>query len=526
MDIHRGDVLALASTPGFDPNAFNRGLTPRDWDRLLSNRRSPMINKAVSGWYAPGSTFKPVVCLAALENRGRDRGREGGLPGLDEPWSRPVSLLARRRARSGQHGGGAGAELRRLFYELARRLGIRPIADMARRFGFGDTLGIELPGERSGLVPDEEWKEAKYGVEWQKGETVIAGIGQGFLLATPLQIVTMMARLANGGRAVVPRLVLDEQARSPSFGRIGIPKADLEVVMRGLRRAVNGPRATAASIRNRQLGFAIAGKTGSVQVRRISREERRTGKLRNEDLPREQRDHALFVGVAPADRPVYAACVVVEHGGSGGAVAAPIAAEILARAIRSNFTSSSPRVIPLPPALAGQGRNDMTGPDAGEFGTESPGVPQKLATLNWGLIALVVLIASIGCATLYSAGQGSWDRWALQQAFRFAVGLALAVGIALVDIRVLLNSAYPVYAVTLLLVVAVEFVGEVGKGAQRWIDLGVVQLPAFGTHEGGDRPGAGTALSRHDPGADRQGRAPAAAAGAGSGPGRPDLPSA
>lgn len=348
MDIHRGEVLALASTPGFDPNAFNKGLTPRDWNRLLSNRRSPMINKAIAGWYPPGSIFKPIVCLAALERRAVTVDEKVDCRGFME--------LGDSRFHCWHSAGHGPVNMEEAleqscdvyFYELARRLGIGPIAEMARRFGFGDTLGVELPGERSGLVPGEEWKQAKYGEPWQEGETLISGIGQGFLLATPLQMVTMMARLANGARAVVPRLVLDEQARSVSFGRLGIPKDHLAVVMRGLWRAVNGYRATAASIRDRQLGFEVAGKTGSVQVRRITEEERRTGKLRNEDLPREQRDHALFVGVAPADRPAYATCVLIEHGGSGGAVAAPIAGEILARTIRNTVASGSPRVVPLP----------------------------------------------------------------------------------------------------------------------------------------------------------------------------------
>ena len=354
MDIYRGDILALASTPGFDPNAFNKGLTPRDWDRVLANPRSPMSNKAIAGRYAPGSTFKPMVCLAALadgvapDERVYCPGHMELGDGLFHCWNR--------------HGHGWVDMFDALeqscdvyFYEMAKRLDIDRIAEMARRFGFGEELGIELPGERNGLVPSEEWKLANTGEGWQEGETVISAIGQGYLLATPLQMVTMMARLANRGRAVVPNLTRDPSESGGRFRNLGIPYEHLSIVMEGLHRAVNGRRATGGVLRSPRYGFEIAGKTGSVQVRRITREERLRGTVANEDRPWHERDHALFVGVAPADQPLYAAAVVVEHGGSGGRMAAPIAGDILAETIRHNF-GGHPPTVPLPVISRRDGR--------------------------------------------------------------------------------------------------------------------------------------------------------------------------
>ncbi len=348
MDIHRGDILALASTPGFDPNAFNRGLSPGDWERVLSNPRSPMINKAVSGQYPPGSTFKMLVCLAALE---------AGIatPETEVTCEGHVELGRQRFHCWARHGHGAidmlGAIERSCdvyHYEMARRVGIERIAAMARRFGLGAPLGVDLPGERPGLVPTPDWKLAARGEPWRTGETLIAGIGQGFLLCTPLQLAAMTARLANRGRAAVPRLLRDPAAPEPVFEGMGLASGHLDAVLEGMVRVVEGPRGTARAIRDQDGGLRIAGKTGSVQVRRITRAERRAGKVRNEDRPWRHRDHALFVGVAPAEAPRHAIAVVVEHGGSGGRVAAPIARDILVEAARLDAAGVAPAGPPPP----------------------------------------------------------------------------------------------------------------------------------------------------------------------------------
>lgn len=334
MDIHRGDILALVSTPGFDPNLFNNGLSPRDWERLLSNPRSPMTNKAIGGLYSPGSTFKMIVCLAALEAEVAAPDTKVFCPGHMQLGN------ARFHCWKGPgHGnldmvGALEQSCDVYLYEMAKRVGIDRIAEMARRFGLGEKLGIDLPGESRGLFPTREWKQATRGEAWQQGETLITGIGQGFVLCTPLQMATMTARLVNGGTAVVPRLVRDPDAPAPSFEALNVTPRHLRLAIDGMERVVNGKRGTARAVPRKSDPFRFGGKSGSVQVKRISRAERLAGKIKNEDRPWRDRDHAMFVAYAPIEAPRYAVAVVVEHGGSGSAMAAPIARDILTETMR------------------------------------------------------------------------------------------------------------------------------------------------------------------------------------------------
>ena len=336
MDVHSGEVLALVSTPAYDPGAFSRGLAPEEWRALIQNPHSPLTNKAVSGQYAPGSTFKPVVALAALE-RGTVKPRDG------------VTCYGRLRLGGNtfhcwRRGGHGTVDLRRAlavscdvyFYEIARRTGIDPISEMANRLGLGVPLSIDLPAERRGLMPTRAWKASALKKPWSKGETVICGIGQGYVLSTPLQLAVMTARIANGVWAVEPRL-----ARRPAlppgrnagefygFQPLNINPEHLEVVREGMNAVVNSRIGTAQGAAIRKPGMRMAGKTGTSQVRRITRAERSKRVKRNEELPWELRDHALFVAYAPIEAPRYAIAVIVEHGGGGSKVAAPIARDIL-----------------------------------------------------------------------------------------------------------------------------------------------------------------------------------------------------
>jgi len=349
MDVQTGDVLAIASTPSFDPNAFNSGLSTADWNAMVNNARSPLTNKAIAGQYAPGSTFKMIVALAALENGVASpeqtvfcNGKYEFGDGTFHCWKRwghgrvdMVDAIAE------------SCDV--FFYDLARRVGIDRIAEMAGRFGLGHSLGIDLPGERSGLMPTKAWKQAVQGVAWQSGETLVAGIGQGFVLTTPLQLAVMTARLVNGGRAVVPRITHREASveESAEFGEaemsLGVSEASLRLVRRGMDDVVNGPTGTARGVRVEDEALAFGGKTGTAQVRRISERERQTGVRKNEDVPWHVRDHALFVGYAPLAEPRYAIAVVVEHGGGGSAVAAPIARDILLEVQRLDPARSAPQ---------------------------------------------------------------------------------------------------------------------------------------------------------------------------------------
>ncbi|MCW8916571.1 MAG: penicillin-binding protein 2 [Magnetovibrio sp.] len=336
MDVHSGEVLALVSSPSFDPNSFNKGLSQAEWESLISNPRAPLTNKSIAGQYAPGSTFKPAVALAALD--------KGVITPETKVHCGGSTKLGNTEFHCWKKGGHGPLDLRGAiehscdvyFYEVARRTGIDRIGAMARRFGFGDQLGLDLPGEKSGLVPDNKWKMGAIGSPWQLGETLIAGIGQGYILTTPLQLAVMTARLANGGRAVKPRLTTDQFSPegvqpypTDEAESLGLPPDHLSIVLKGMEDVVNAPTGTAYRSRIKEPEWRMAGKTGTVQVRRISKAERETGVLKNKDLPWEERDHALFVGYAPFDKPRFAISVVVEHGGGGSSTAAPIARDIL-----------------------------------------------------------------------------------------------------------------------------------------------------------------------------------------------------
>ena len=224
------------------------------------------------------------------------------------------------------------------FYELAQQVGIDRIAEMALELGLGAKLLDDLPGEQEGLIPTPEWKLASIGARWQGGETLITGIGQGFVLTTPLQLAVMTARIASG-RAVVPRLVIEDGNAGalppePRFPALKIDKSALKTVRRGMDAVANNKRGTAYRYAIREPALALAGKTGTSQVVRISRSERGTALLKNHERPWRERDHALFVAYAPVDKPRYAISVVVEHGGAGSSVAAPIARDILLEAQR------------------------------------------------------------------------------------------------------------------------------------------------------------------------------------------------
>ncbi|TAN75459.1 MAG: penicillin-binding protein 2, partial [Magnetospirillum sp.] len=242
------------------------------------------------------------------------------------------------------------------FYELARRVGVDRIADVAKRFGLGGVTGIDLPGEKPGLIPSREWKRQTMGQPWHPGETLVNGIGQGYVLATPLQLAVMTARIANGGLAVVPHVARDAiqdriMASRPQmeWPGIGISRQSIAWVRKGMFAVSNEPGGTAYRARIEQEGMWLSGKTGTAQVRRITLRERETGVKKNDELPWKERDHALFVAYAPEDNPRYSIAVVVQHGGGGSAVAAPIARDVMIEVLkrdRSRMAAVSPGAAP------------------------------------------------------------------------------------------------------------------------------------------------------------------------------------
>jgi penicillin-binding protein 2 len=334
IDCQTGEIAALASAPTFDPNLFVRGISTASWNALNTDPYRPLANKATQGLYPPGSTYKMIVALAALE---------AGVVTPEETVTCPGHMdVGNRRFHCWRRGGHGRVDLVEslsqscdvYFYDLAQRVGIEAISAMARRFGCGVRHDLPLSGIAEGLAPTMEWKERNRGASWVVGDTLNASIGQGFVLSSPLHLAVMTARLATG-RAIEPAIVrsIDGVSQLPEAAPdIGIDPAHLEQIHRGMWQVNNDRRGTAFGSRVEVAEYRIAGKTGTSQVRNISAAERAAGVISNEDLPWERRDHALYVGYAPYDNPRYACSVIVEHGGGGSAVAAPIARDILLRA--------------------------------------------------------------------------------------------------------------------------------------------------------------------------------------------------
>ncbi len=338
VGVETGEVLAMASTPGYEPNQFVMGLRADTWRSVVSDPMTPLLNRCLSGLYAPGSTFKLAVTLAALNARRTWPDRRVFCKGFMELGQTQFHCWKKHG-----HGwldlvGAIEQSCDIYFYELAQQVGIDRIAETARELGLGGKLLDDLPGEEEGLIPTPEWKLASIGTRWQGGETLITGIGQGFVLTTPLQLAVMTARIASG-RAVVPRLVIENGIGAapppePRFPPLDIRKSALNTVRLGMDAVANNKRGTAYRYAIRDPALALAGKTGTSQVVKISKSERGTRLLKNHERPWHERDHALFVAYAPIDKPRYAISVVVEHGGAGSSVAAPIARDILLEAQR------------------------------------------------------------------------------------------------------------------------------------------------------------------------------------------------
>jgi penicillin-binding protein 2 len=334
MDCRSGEILALASAPTFDPNLFVRGISTAVWNGLNTDRYRPLANKATQGLYPPGSTYKMIVALAALE---------AGVIGPEDTVNCPGHMdVGDRRFHCWRRGGHGRVNLVEsisqscdvYYYELAQRVGIEAMSAMARRLGCGVRHDLPLSGIVAGLAPTMQWKQQNRGAAWVVGDSLNASIGQGFVLSSPLHLAVMTARLATG-QEIVPSIIRSingiNQLPGPAAD-LGLDPRHLQLVQRGMWQVNNDRRGTAHASRVEVAAYGIAGKTGTSQVRNISAAERATGVISNADLPWERRDHALYVGYAPYDNPRYAVSVIVEHGGGGSATAAPIARDILLRA--------------------------------------------------------------------------------------------------------------------------------------------------------------------------------------------------
>ncbi len=332
MDVRSGEILAFVSRPSFNPAMFARGITGSEWIDLLQNPRHPLQNKAIKGQYPPASTFKIVTALAAL--------RAGAASANTKVDCQGSITLGNREFRCWKKTGHGVTDLKKAmrescdvwFYEVGLDLGIDKLAEMATELGMGEGLGFALAGEKGGLIPTRAWKKRRFNAPWYDGETVIAAIGQGFVLSTPLQMVTMMAAVANGGDVLRPQIVKKvegwngqvlEEVQPEILHTVDFGSGNLALIQRSLEAVVNEPHGTGWATRLEEI--RVAGKTGTAQVVRRKDDD----KEKNEKVaPYRFRDHALFVAYAPAQNPEIAVAVVVEHGEHGSTTAAPVARRV------------------------------------------------------------------------------------------------------------------------------------------------------------------------------------------------------
>ncbi len=335
MDVETGDILAIASAPSFDPNLFVRGISQVDYSSLTENDHRPLANKAVQGAYPPGSTFKMVTALAALDAGAITPETTFRCPGYFE--------IGGTKFHCWKGGGHGPVTLRRglaescdvYFYEVAQKVGIDKMSEIGHRLGLGVRHDLPMSAITEGVMPNKAWKEERYKQAWRIGDTINAAIGQGYVLTSPLQLAVMTARIASG-RQIQPRLVHmigNDVVPIADAPPLGLQAAHLTAVQRGMFEVVNGAHGTGKSSAIADPAMLMAGKSGTSQVRNISAAERARGVVKNEQLPWIRRDHALFVGFAPFDAPKVAVAAIVEHGGGGSTVAAPMVRDLLLRCL-------------------------------------------------------------------------------------------------------------------------------------------------------------------------------------------------
>ena len=367
MDIYRGDIVTMVSSPVFDPNKFVHGINIKDWKELINHRDKPLVNKAIAGLYPPGSTIKGLVAISALENDIVNTKMLRRCTGSIDFYGEKFHCWKKK--------GHGVVDMRKAikescdiyFYEVARKLGIDRLSQTARAFGFGKPMVKGFFEERIGVVPNTKWKRDKIGKPWYLGETLHSGIGQGYWQTSPLQLCLMTAHIANGGYEIEPRVIVSEDEEdisslerfveekksfSDNTGSISDifknfkyktlfkNQENINFVKDAFFGATNEPGGTSYGSRLKEKNFMFAGKTGTSQVRKFT-ERQRELEIKNEDLPYEQRDHALFVAFAPYYDPKYSISVVVEHGGSGSRSAAPIAKKVLKKLLERHSLRES-----------------------------------------------------------------------------------------------------------------------------------------------------------------------------------------
>jgi len=332
MDIYTGAIIAMHSSPSFDPNSFVFGISQDEWQLIRNNPMKPLVNKSLSGNYSPGSTIKPLVALSALENEIINPDFTVHCKGHKNPlelygqtyhcWKKEGHGFVNLRE-------GMKQSCDTYFYEVARRLGVDRLSVTAKKFGLGQKVFKDVfDNEKKGLVPNTEWKKNALGRNWVLGETIITGIGQGFIQTTPIQLCLMTAQIANGGYKIYPKIVAnDDNQYADKFMPLYKKSRNIKIVQDAMFSSTNEVRGTSYRSRLDDPKYRFAGKTGTSQVKKITERDRELD-LKTFEIPYEERDHALYVAFGPYKSPRYALSIIIEHGGSGGTVAAPLAKEL------------------------------------------------------------------------------------------------------------------------------------------------------------------------------------------------------
>jgi penicillin-binding protein 2 len=329
MDIYTGEIIAMQSSPSFDPNLFLFGINHDDWQLIRNNPLKPLVNKTISGKYSPGSTIKPIVALSALENGIVDTKFTVKCNGKTEMYGQTYHCWKKKGHGFVDLNNAMKQSCDTYFYEIARRLGVDRLSETAYKFGLGERVFDNLFfNEKKGLVPNTEWKRNALGRGWLLGETIITGIGQGYIQTTPIQLCLMTAQIANGGYKIYPKITTDQNNNEfDKFEPLFKNQRNIKIVQRSIYSSTNEVMGTSYSSRINDPKYRFAGKTGTAQVKRITEEEREL-ELKTSEIPYEQRDHALYVAFGPYENPRYAMSIIIEHGGSGSSTAAPLAKKL------------------------------------------------------------------------------------------------------------------------------------------------------------------------------------------------------
>ena len=331
MNIFTGEIIAMHSSPSFDPNLFLFGINQDDWQLIRNNPMKPLVNKTISGQYSPGSTIKPIVALSALENKIINKDFKVFCKGKIESYGQTYHCWKKEGHGSVDLKEAMKQSCDTYFYEISRLLGVDRLSDTAKKFGLGNKIVENLfDNEKNGLIPSTQWKKNKLGKNWLLGETMITGIGQGYIQTTPLQLCLMTAQIANGGYKIQPKIIVDNKKQNllpESSEALFQDQKNIKLIQETMFSSVNEVRGTSYSSRINDPKYQFAGKTGTAQVKRITKLDRELD-LDTAEIPYEERDHALYIAFGPYKSPQYAMSIIVEHGGSGSSAAAPIAKEL------------------------------------------------------------------------------------------------------------------------------------------------------------------------------------------------------